>query len=262
MRRNKFNLTIKLTIGMIIVFLTSFFIVGYIWNFLKISDYFNVTDVITRTKALVDLSYLKGKNIFSIDLKNESKFLLESHPNFSKVRIIRILPNRIFVDFIRRKPVAYVKLYRYFALDKDGVLFYAQEQPQDSDLPIIVGLETKIFGPKPGKKYNIKEILLALDIIKEVKDNRILKIYNIKKIDVASSTNTTIFMHFLAKTQNYPKTIAFNSGDLEIKIGQDDIKKKIFILAGLVTQAKNNLANMKYIDLRFLQPVIKFKNEK
>jgi len=250
MKRHRFNVPIKLITLSIIVFLALMFIIGYIWKVFKASDYFKIKDIISREGNTAELSYLKGKNIFSIDLRNESRYILEFYPDFSNIRLVRLLPGRIFVDFVKRKPLAYVKLYKYFSVDENGVLFYPLAQPQDLELPIILGLETKIFGPKSGKLYNIKELVLALNIIKETKRNSVLKKYKIKKINAASSTNASVFM----------ETVATDAQDLEIKLNADNINNKITILAGLFTQEKDNLDNIKYIDLRFRETVIKFKD--
>jgi uncharacterized membrane-anchored protein len=222
-----------------------------------------IKDVICGEENRVDLSYLKENNIFSLDLDKEAAYILDSFPEYSNVKVIRVLPNRIFVDFIKRRPVAFVKLYRYFAVDKDGVLFYGTQEPQESGLPLITGAETKIFGPKSGKKYDIKEIRLALNIIREVRRNRVLKNYKINRIDVARPDNASFFIPFLQKTVEYSKGQAVVVPEsLEIKIGQDNIKGKIILLGGLLVQVKNDLANIKYIDLRFKEPVIKFNDVK
>lgn len=263
MKKSKFKLPIKLIAIIIIIFLAIGAIIGYIWKFLKTTDYFKIKDIITRVDSKVDLSYLKGKNIFSVDLKNESRYILEYYPDCSKIRLVRLLPDRIFVDFIKRKPIGFVKLYRYFAVDEEGVLFYSLLQPQDLELPIILGLETKIFGPKSGRLYNVKELMLALNIIKEAKRNRVFKNYKIKKIDVTSTANTSIFLSFSSSVSDYPKGQPVSKWvDLEVKLGENKIEDKIAILGGLIIQEKFDLANIKYIDLRFKEPLIKLKDAK
>jgi len=272
MRKNRINLAgfrkawrlpVKLIIATLIIFLALSFIIGYIWKVSVSADYFTIKDIVTRGANRVDLSYLTGKNIFSVDLKQEAGYILESFSDYSNIKVVRVLPDRLFIDFIKRKPVAFVKLYRYFALDKEGVLFYGPQDPQELELPVISGLETKIFGPKPGKKYNIKEIELALNIIREVKRNGAFKKYKITKIDIANPANTSIFISLTPKAPDYSRggaVAAFEN--LEVKIGQDNIKEKIIILAGLIGQEKSDLNNIKYIDLRFKEPVIKLKDAK
>lgn len=241
MKGFRFNLSYKLIIITLIIFLALGFTVGYIWKILEACDYFKIEYVITRAGDAATFSYLKGKNIFSINLKREAGYILQLYPDCSKIRLVRVLPNRIFIDFIKRKAVALVKLYRYFALDEEGVFFYPKQQPEE--LPIILGLETKIFGPKPGKKYNTRELLFALNIIREIKRNRVLKDYKIKKIDLLNSSYASIFFE-----------------DIEVKLANQDLKDKITLLADLFIQENFNLTNTNYIDLRFKEPVVKFKD--
>jgi predicted RNA binding protein with dsRBD fold (UPF0201 family) len=162
---------------------------------------------------------------------------------------VRLLPNRIFVYFIKRKPLALVKLYRYFYVDAENVLFDNEAQFPDTKLPLIAGLETKIFKPRSGTKYNLRELSVALDIIKNAARNRLLRGYQIKKIDVASLNNVSFYLGNEI------------TGALEVKINEDNLKDKINLLSGLLAQVKNNLTSIKYIDLRFKEPVIKLKEE-
>lgn len=245
MKRSKLNLPIKLIITIIIISFSILFIIGGLVRFLTTSDYFEIKEIVASRGDKVGLSYLKGKNIFSIDLRKLSQYLARGYPNYRKIRLIRILPNRIYIDFTKRKAIALVNLYRYLAVDEEGVFFDIPEQLETLDLPIILGLETKIFGPKAGKKYNIKELTLALNIIKELKLNRDSKDYKIKRIDVASLSNASFFLTGIE--------------GLQIKINEDNIKDKINLLAGLLIQTKDELPNIKYFDLRFKEPVIKFK---
>jgi cell division septal protein FtsQ len=257
-KRRSYAPPIKLT-GTVIICLALFFSINYIWRGLKNLDYFKIKDIVVKNIQPEDyevqaFSYFKGKNIFNINLKQESQVLLEYYPDCSAAQLVRVLPNRLIIFFIRRKPVALVKLYKYFALDEGGVLFYPQEQYQGLELPIILGLETKIFGPKPGKKYNNKAVLLVLNILKEIKKNKFLKNYKVKKFDLANIASASIF---LAVTESSPIT-----QELEIILGEDKIKDKIDILSNLAEEERFNLTNIKYIDLRFKEPVIKFYDVK
>lgn len=250
MRRRKIVLLIKLIIPILIIFLGALFIITALTRFLKTSDYFAIKDIIAGDEITVDLSYLKGQNIFTVDLRKESRYLSVHYPVYSNVRLVRILPNRIFVNFIERKAVALVKLYRYFAVDEEGLLFDNAQQLQDGNLPLIYGLETKIFGPKSGTTYNIKELTFALHLINTFNSNRILRNYKIKNINVA---NPRCVLLFMGLGQNR---------ELEIRLGEGDISKSMGILADIVNQGGSDLPNTKYIDLRFKEPVIKMSNAK
>ncbi len=271
MRKHKFNLppvvyvklrnlAVELIIISIIIFFSGRFIIKQVRNALEDSDYFKIKDIIvSKPEEGLDFSYLVGRNIFNLDLEKESRYISELYPDYKKVRLVRILPNRLFVGFTERKPKALVKLYRYFFTDSDLVLFNVPVNLEETDLPVIVGLETKIFGAKSGKRYNIKELAEALNIIKELKINNALKKYKIKRIDVASLANASFFLQL----SDYTKGQAITTQEvLEVKMGQDDTSDKIRILGDLFNQLKNDLSNIKYIDLRFKEPVIKLREVK
>jgi len=257
-RKNRLNIPVKLISLAAIIFLVLMFVMVYTWKFLTTSDYFKIKEVITGDTSSNNLSYLKGKNIFSIDLRQESRYILEYFPECKNIRLVRILPNRVFVDLIRRKPLALLKLYKYFSVDEDMVVFDAGGDPQQSGLPVITGMETKIFGAKSGRKYNIKELEFALNIIKEVKRNRLLRDYGIRKIYVPDTTNASVFIIPPPSEYGHMDSISRYEG-LEVKLSSERIRYKISLLANLMVAGRKELNNIKYIDIRFKEPVIKLK---
>ncbi|MCX5695544.1 MAG: cell division protein FtsQ/DivIB [Candidatus Omnitrophica bacterium] len=263
MRRRKFNFPVKALAIILIILLALCFILGYIWRILVSAEYFQVRDTLSNEVLSADLSYLKGKNIFSLDLPKEAARIAQSCPDCSRVMLARVFPDRIYVKFVRRKPLAFIKLYRYFAVDEEGVVFQSLIQPDDSGLAVITGLETKIFGLKLGNKYESRELAMALLILKEAARTRSLKDYRIQKVNVAGIDNITVQIPLLQAQSNYADwKPAEKKQFLEVKFGQGNIRDKVAIMSGLINQEKQNLNNIKYIDLRFNEPVIKFKDVK
>lgn len=273
MRRNNLNTTktpnklktvpIKWAAFIVVAVLGLFLFFGLVKQFVLHSDYFRVQDIITSEGRSIDLNYLKGQNILSIDLDREASYISEFYPGYRKILLYRLFPNRIYVHFIKRVPIAYVKLYRYFYVDSDMVLFNIPTQGEMPDLPVIFGLETKIFGPKSGKKYPSKELSGALAIIKEAGLGRTLKAYPIKRIEVSKLENLSFFVAM--PVLNAKGNIAVVQPVyqlLEIKIGSENIKDKMSMLNTLLAQIKNEWNNIAYVDLRFKEPVIKLKMNK
>jgi cell division septal protein FtsQ len=242
------------------VLIVLFICLAALTGFLRDCDYFKIKDVIFSGNSSADLAYLRGTGIFSLNLEKESQYLLERYPAYSVVKLVRVLPNRIFVEFKKRKPIAFVKLNRYYCLDEQAVLFDVPQDAQEADLPLILGFESRIFGPSPGSRYNIAELMLALNIIKEAGLNAALRGFKIKVINVANGNSASFFLSLPDASQTEQPASAAQG--LEVKLGPTDIKFKIGILAGLLGQSANELSNIKYIDLRFKEPVIKFKEDK
>lgn len=257
MRKQKIKFPVKLAVTAII-FLIILFIAGRVIVKLENLSFFSIKDIVSKDGNIAELSNLKGRNIFSVDLAKVSSYILEKSPDYKKVRIIRVLPDRLYVDFVKRSPSACVKLYRFFYVDSDCVFFNPPDLLFDQNLAVITGLETKIFAPRPGSRYNIKELKAALDIIREIKNIKAFADYPLKKIDLADFVNTTIFLALPQPAYN--AQASSGTGDfLEVKIGPDHIGDKINILSSLLSQVTSERFNIKYIDLRFKEPVIKLK---
>lgn len=227
--------------------------------------YFLIKDIIVKgypasdAVSGADISYLKGRNIFSVDLVQEAWRILALYPQYKRVRLVRVLPDRLFVEFVIRKPVACVKLYRTFYVGEDMVLFNVPEQAEPFILPVITGLETKIFGPKSGKRYMIPELALALNIIKEFNADDAFKEYQLKKVDVVSIGSASIVLlagASVRKDAGPDETL----GLIEIKVGYGNLTDKMNLLRGLLLNLQKIRNRIKYIDLRFQEPVIKLKD--
>ncbi|MEW6101428.1 MAG: cell division protein FtsQ/DivIB [Candidatus Omnitrophota bacterium] len=259
MKKNKIDSAVKagfviLTASLII--LLPFF---YIFRRLQRSEYFKIKNIVARGLKASDLSYLYGSSFFNVDLEKESDYIRQSFPQCSQVRLIRVFPNCLFADCIKRIPQAIVKLQKYFYVDKEGVLFYNLGAYQRHDLPMILGLENRISSPKSGKKYNLTELSLALEIIEEIRRDKFLSAHQIKNIELTSPEGASVFL-FPDRVSPLKEKAVLTA--LEVKVGSEDIKSKIFILSGLMEQTKVDLSRIKYIDLRFKEPVIKLKDAK
>ncbi len=263
MIKQKINLPVKLLILGLVIFITLFFMISYLAGALKSLDYFKIKEVVfNKSEGGFDFSYLIGRNIFNLDLKKESGYISELHPAYKEISLVRLLPDRLCVVFTPRLPLAYVKLYRYFYVDNEMVLFDIPNGQVQGELPLIAGLEKKIGGVKSGKRYNIKELAIALNIIREARANILLKNYQIKRIDVADPANTTCFMVVSAEpavNAQAQQALAMPQV-LEVKIGQSGVNARMRVLADLLNQLKKDSGNIKYIDLRFKEPVIKFND--
>ena len=239
--RSAFPIKAVLLAAVSCVMLAALLYLAYLFKGLSL---FRIKYVIGRPDSQVDLSYLKGSNIFELDLKKESKRLAASYPGYKNIKLVRVFPDRIFADFKERRPIAYLKLYRYFCVDDELVLFDMPKELSGPGLPIILGLERKIYSPSPGTRLSIKELALAAEIIETAGKTEALKDYPIKTIQVPSLNNASFVI----------------SGGLEIKISQEDVPEKLSMLGSLLNQERDGLGKIHYIDLRFKEPVIKLKD--
>ncbi len=262
MKKQKFRIPVSAIVIPAIILLAISLLLGYIWKVLSTSDFFSVKKVMVRNSAQ-SFDYLKGRNIFSLDLGSESRREMLKCADCRKIRFLKILPDCLIVDFVKRKPVAIAKFYKNYVVDGEGFFFTPAGSIEEAELPVIYGLETKIFGPKPGVKYKRPEIDLALSIIKEFNANRSLRHFTLKRVDVAGTQNASIFILLPKQAVDYTRPVPLVGWyGFEVRIGEGSIKQKMMILGGLLIQAEKELQNIKYIDLRFKEPVIKLNNAK
>ena len=262
MRKRKNNFPQKFIGILAIILLATAFIIGYIWKVLNTSDLFLIRQVIVRN-SVESFDYLKNKNIFNVNLNRESKKAFLKCPDCRKVRFSRILPDCLVVDFFKRKPVALIRFSKDFAVDEQGVLFYSDAVMPPEALPVIYGLETKIAHPEQGAKYRRPELSLALSIISEFNVNKAFRIFVLKSVDVANPETAGFFMLLPKPALNYGLVnLPAERSGFEVRIGVGNIKGKLMILGGLVMQARKDWGNIKYIDLRFKEPLINLNNVK
>jgi cell division septal protein FtsQ len=256
------KLPLKLLAGLAAVTLILALSVVILSRAARNSSLFRVRDIVIRegntVNSKIDLSFLVGRNIMAIDLEQEERNIAVIYPGYRQIRLIRVFPDRLFAYFVRRQPIACVKLYRYFYVDNDAALF---DLPADAaqpanNFPVIYGLDRKISGPQAGRRYNLNELLLGVNIIKAVRNSRQLRGLRIKSIDVTNPDNAAFTILLPAPAQAVPPD------GIEIRIGQGYLNDKMNILASLLIQGRNDWDNIKYIDLRFKEPVIKFNEKK
>ncbi len=255
----------KLLSFFVTIFLALIFAFGYLRLAAENLGYFKIKNIVVRQNfkypapASLDVSHLLGKNIFALDLQKESANLMLIFPAYKRVRLFRIFPDRLFADFVTRRPIAYVKLYRLFYVSDDLVLFCAPADSQDLRMPVITGLETRIFGPRPGVRYTNKELVLALKVIGEFKLHKALRNYAIKRINAQSLEDFSFYLF-----DGSPRPTELKPQDyqlLEVKINHELLRDKMNILAGLITKLKNDRQKITYIDVRFKDPGIKLSHE-
>ncbi len=246
----KFNSNIIISLA--IILLAFLFLIGYIWKVLTTSDFFSVKKIVVRNSDL-SFDYLKGSNIFKLDLNQEAHKAFLKCLDCRRVRLARVLPDCLVVDFLKRQPVALVKLYKNFAVDEQGILFYPDTDIAQETLPLIYGLQLSAFTQKKGGIDKYPALSLALSIIKEFKTNKNFGGFVLNRIDVSALESAGFFI-FLPRAAQGPLY------GFQVNIGSGNIRQKMMILGGLVMQARKDWQNIKYIDLRFKEPLIKFNN--
>ncbi|MDP1853358.1 MAG: hypothetical protein Q8L26_04065 [Candidatus Omnitrophota bacterium] len=219
-------------------------------RFLTASSYFDIKKIMIKGGIKIDpLRYLLGENLLSIDLKSVEKKVFFDYPALERVEISRVLPDTLIIGIKARIPVAKLRLRKPYFIDLGGAVLDLPFEETGAGFPEIVGLEHKFLNPQGIKKEYLN---IALTLITEYSKIDFSKDYPIKDINLSDLSQVffTIGLnsHKVASTDK-------DTGIIKVIIGKDDIVKKIKTLAVLLSKIKSNLGSVKYIDLRFKDPV-------
>lgn len=235
----------KGTLFIFLLLLTAGAILASAYTLYAKSPYFTVRDVIMigGEPSSVNYAELEGmlteKNIFKIDLKGAKDYMLDNYPELLDLRLERAFPDSIIATIILRKPVAQLYRKRYYPVDEDGVLLSGAADQPDKKLPIINGVRVNL-SRQVGKATESKRIKEALSLLKELEGSGILDRHVLVEIDVTSLRNIIFFLE----------------DGLEVKIGREDYASRLKNLKEVLSDPKIKPEDIRYIDLRFKEPVI------
>ena len=233
------------TYGLIFLFsaFSLFFVVNQGVMFFKNSELFVIKEIV-KDPSLPPLDAefldrLKGRSIFSVDLRMVEQRLQGQNPQVDQLRVLRKFPDRIYVVAKAREPFALVLFHgREVVVDEEGFALNGKTVAS-SPLPLIVGLNPA-HGVIPGRQVESSEMRVALDILKRYQANPHLNAYEVVSIDV---TNLSKMMFTLA-------------GDLKIIFDPDQVTQKLQTLEFILTEGNLKREEIAYIDLRFKEPVL------
>lgn len=212
-------------------------------DFMMSSPLFTVQDVLIDSSIqfidVAELRRLKGRNIFKVDINKLQARIQAQYPQISQLRVVREFPDRIKVLAKKREPVFQVPLKGKFLLvDVEGVAMYFSPKP--FDLPVVTGAlggQTKIV---PGAPLTSKNVAWAVDLLRGFKQRRHTAPIKVTSIDMTSLNKIDIIL----------------SQTMHLIIDQDDTAATLDTLDMLAAQRKIDYKKVKYIDLRFNEPVL------
>lgn len=246
-RKNKIDIpTIFIRNGIIalVIFLFALWVWNSAANFLHTAPIFRIQEVTADpdVKFLESkiLGRLRGKNIFSIDLKRLHREIRAVFPQIYDLSIERRFPDTVHINAKRRDPFAQVLVKdNYLTIDEEGVVIFIEAQPS-AQLPLIRNSHLEKRKVVLGARLATAEIKTAIEVIEAFYNNNDLSKYPITDVDV----------------DNLSK-VSFKIGPmLEIILDKDDSARKLEILVSLIAQKKLDFREVKYIDLRFKEPVV------
>ena len=233
----------KIAVSAIIILALAIFYEKIIY-FSHHSDYFTVKEIwyesSLRFMETNEIMGIKGKNIFDVDLRKIERQLQFRYPQFSQLRVLKRFPNQILIVARQHLPFAQLQVEgQNVILDERGVVLSTVDS-LDNRLPVIVGATSLKRRITTGMLLENADLQIALKIIRIFKTDKILSFHSISRMDIS----------------NLSQIFFYITDDLKVIIDQENIPHKLRILSLILAQTKLTPGGVKYIDLRFKEPIL------
>jgi cell division septal protein FtsQ len=212
-------------------------------NVIAHSDAFRVTEIQLPPKSplKVPKSSLVGRNIWAVDIESLAQDLKAQQPHLKELRVVRMLPQTLRVETVERTPVAQVLLRSWHPVDRDGYILPASGTTPAEGLVILRGVEDSKSPLAPGKTQTGARVMRALKLIDQLRGSSWLLGHQLSVVDAADPEQITFVL----------------DQGMEIRCGsQTRLTQDLKRLKTVLQQVAKRELNVRYIDLRFQDPVI------
>lgn len=224
---------------------------------------------------LLDLSIDRPTNLFQFNTR-EAKAKLLSSPLIRNGVVKKIRPGTIHIDYVLRKPIAFLLDYTNTAIDRDGYLFPVKPFLTPKKLPeIYLGLGKPNEGLNPGvwgKFLKGKQVELAMNVLNDFishssnSGTQLLRI-DVSKIDAASCGQQEIVVileEHLEREMNgrsvlitFPRTLRLNPFNYQQALANYYLLREHLLQQALQQSIETNTSMIRnppvIIDLRLSQ---------
>jgi cell division septal protein FtsQ len=230
-----------------IVFLLIGFIVFTVFTrtveFLTTSPMFEVKNVLIDSSIqFIDvrsLKQLKGRNIFKVDINKVERQIARDYPYIAQLRVVREFPDRIKVLAKKRDPLMQMSVKgKVLLVDTEGVALFYVAKPVA--LPHVKGISLDKSRIILGAPLSHQALGKVVEILNLFKKSPFLSKWHINEVDAGN----------LSKID-----LTINS-NMHVIVDSDNTESKIGLLQMMIVQNKVDLTQVKYIDVRFKEPVI------
>ena len=194
---------------------------------------------------ILDASGLQRQdNVFAVDLQRVQGYI-EKLPWVRTALVWRRPPDRLAIDIVERRRVAWIDLGEVFGLDAEGVLLpgsgMRRESFRELDLPVITGLEVEMDPLHPGLSVADSTLERLLDWWQQ-----------------ASAAEAEFCLNISEIQPLPPGSIRLRLvGDgLEVRLPADRTAERLRVLKRLMGQIYREYPNPAYVDMRYAGQVV------
>lgn len=207
------------------------------------SDAFRVTAV---TFVPAEMTFdvpktLLGRHLWEVDVEGLARQLKAQRPSLKRVRVVRLLPDTLQIESLPRLPVAQVRLGSWFAVDAEGYILPEGHATPSDQLIVLKGVESLNAPLKAGRQSTGDAMTRALRVLDRLKQAPELAGHRVAAIDVGDPQQLSFVM----------------DDDVEVRCGEEsDLDAHLGRLQAVLKRVANHAVSIRYIDIRFQDPVI------
>ncbi len=216
---------------------------------MKESDYFTAKRIIypasISPRHIERLEGLKGKSLFSIDVKAVRQQLKSGHPQLFQLQVIKQFPDTLWIQAKERKPFLQARIRGYHITMDAEMVALDTSAATDSSLPLVTGLDIGRIPVEKGRRVSNGPLRVAVHLIRAFAREPLLSDYRILELDMSRLSQIRLFL----------------SNGLKVLLDAESIPDKLNKLGQVLSRARVDAGEIESIDLRFNQPIGK-KNDR
>lgn len=212
-----------------------------VWSYGQQADAFRVTDVRMPADSPLKLRQpLVGDNIWDVPLGQVASELHAQQPWLKEVRVVRDLPNAIRITPIQRRPIAQVKLDRWYPVDAGGFVLPQPHAEPSTEWVRLTGLSAA-GDLKPGRVSNNERLQLALRVREAVRRKPASVARRVTEIHVGDPAQIRLML----------------DDAIEVRCGPEaELGAALSRLQAVLKVIARQQMPVAYIDVRFSEPVV------
>ena len=190
---------------------------------------------------LPELAKLKGQNLFSVDLAKLEARVRTRYPQLADLRVMRQFPDQIFITAIKRTPFAKVLLDGHaYVIDRDGYIIGSPLEGQQS-LTFIKGVKRQKVST--GEPLQDERVKFAVTVIALFQQEKRLSAVGLETVNVDDLARIVC-------------DLGTDEAKFQAVIDKDNIAARVKTLSEVLSRGGLDLTQIKYMDLRFGEPII------
>jgi cell division septal protein FtsQ len=196
---------------------------------------------------LRELLKLKGQNLFSVDLSKLEAKVHAKYPQLADLRIMRQYPDQIRVTALKREPFAQVSIDGHTSvIDRYGYMIGSPGEDHAA-LTVIKGLKRQKISP--GTLVRDERVNLGVMIVTLFHQDRRLSSVGFEGINLDDVTRIVC-------------DLKIEEAQFQVFIDKDNAAARLKTLADVLSRGGLDFQQIKYMDLRFGEPILGQKKVK